>query len=82
VFERKFRARHVASGRARWLKRTATSEDIPPADGAEGDAPYDEMKIAQATIYNELIQLCSGEGYSIVSNYECGQQVWEALQTH
>jgi hypothetical protein len=40
------------------------------------------MKIAQATIYNELIQLCSGEGYSIVSNYECGQQAWEALQTH
>jgi hypothetical protein len=43
VFERKSRARHVASGRARWLKRTAISADIPPADGAEGDAPYDEM---------------------------------------
>jgi hypothetical protein len=56
--------------------------NAPPADGAEGDVPYDEMKIAQATIYNELIQLCSGEGYSIVSNYECGQQAWEALQTH
>jgi hypothetical protein len=39
VFERKFRARHVASGRARWLKHTATSADIPPTDGAEGDAP-------------------------------------------
>jgi hypothetical protein len=40
------------------------------------------MKIAQATIYNELIQLCSREGYSIVSKYACRQQAWEALETH